>query len=474
MSGRELALRTLMLMEKRQAFSNIALSRALAETGTGEGAEAALATELLYGVLRWMGAIDYIIDRYSRYPVAKLTLPIRNILRLAVYQVYFLSRIPSYAAVDEAVRAAKRYGHRGTVGLVNAVLRRLPPDMDDNEWPDRQAEPVAYLSTRQSHPAWMVERWISAYGFEGALSICRANNEHPPLTLRTNVLRTAPDKLRCSLAEKGYHVADGRLFPEALNLAEGIGLWSTPEYAEGLFQPQDEASMCVAHALSPLPGQSVLDLCSAPGGKSTHVAEMMADTGHVLSVDINAARLGLVRANAVRLGIGIIDTLQLDAREFTRHVSDLFDAVMVDAPCTGTGVLRRKPEIKWRLVPEKLHELPELQTAILSEAARAVRPGGTLVYSTCSIEPEEGIEIIDDFLRTNAAYGLVDLSERLPSCLHMDLSPTTNNRQPTTASALEERRSIPAGILRLLPGEHGTDGFFLAAMRRSDNYGRQS
>ncbi|MFA7372422.1 MAG: 16S rRNA (cytosine(967)-C(5))-methyltransferase RsmB [bacterium] len=449
--GRDLALRTLMLMEKRQAFSNIALSRALAETGIGEGVETALATELLYGVLRWRGAIDYIIDRRSRHPVTKLTLPIKNILRLGIYQLYFLTRVPAYAVVDESVRAARRYAHKGVAGLVNAILRHLPADIEDNDWPDCHEDPIGYISARHSHPVWMVERWITAYGFDGALSICQANNERPPLTLRTNLLKTTSEELGRSLAEKGYQVSSGRLFPEALNLATGAGIWNTPEYIEGLFQPQDEASMCVAHALTPMPGQNVLDLCSAPGGKSTHVAELMANRGRILSVDINAARLRLVHANAARLGIGIIDTLQMDAREVTGKVNERFDAVMADAPCTGTGSLRRKPEIKWRLLPEKLQELPELQTAILNEAARAVRPGGILVYSVCSIEPEEGSDIISSFLAANREYMPLDLSRRLPVCLH--------DGQLTTA-----------GTLRLLPGVHGTDGFFLAAMRRrADN-----
>ncbi len=439
--AREAALRALMEVTERGRQAEEVLDRYL-EASSLEGRDRALFTELLYGTVRRLNTLDWMLNHFASRPIDEVPPPIRAILRTAAYQVMYLERVPPRAAVHEAVNLAKRYGHRGTAGFVNGVLRALVRGHDRVTWP---ADPVARLALEGSHPEWMVDRWLERFGEDATRQLLRWNNRRPPLTVRPNPLRATARELVEDLAQRGFKVRTHQLFTDLVVL-EGPGrLREVPGFREGLFTVQSAASYLVGRVVAPKAGEAVLDLCAAPGTKTTQLAEMMENRGRVLAVDVNPERLKLVGDAAERLGLTIVETAALDARRLGDAVSDRFARVLVDAPCSGLGVLARNPDARWRKQPGDIRKLAELQSEILKEACRMVAPGGVLVYSTCTTEPEENQCQIEQLLAERDDFEAEDIRPYLPEVLRGAASST--------------------GV-QLYPHLHQLDGFFIARLRR--------
>ncbi len=455
---RLLATRVLERVERSQAYADIALHQSLARSPLS-GVDRALTTELVYGTLRWRGRLDYFLSHVLNQELATLDPLVATILRLGAYQLMFSDRIPPSAAVDQAVRCTHAVGNHRATGLVNAVLRRLsrewttivPPRLDD----DAEAHLVHALSM----PPWIARRLIEIYGPEEAARFAVACNQPPPITVRANRTRCDRDTLLAKLRERHPKARAGELGEDAIHLGHVGDLGRDPAFREGDYSVQDEASQLVVEFLDPQPGDWVLDTCAAPGSKTTGIAErLMADDGAkggVLALDRNGRRLKLVSQAVRRLGLEGVHLLQRDA---TLPLGDLsvpgmnddgslprFDRILVDAPCSGLGSLRRNPDARWRVDAEDPDRLAEIQHTLLLRAASVLRRGGSLVYSTCTVLPEENEEQIVRFLETNPNFRRVekaDLPERL------------------------RELASDQGTLNLTPHEHGSDGFFAARLER--------
>ena len=449
-SAREAALQVLHAVEEEGAYANLALNRVLEGQNLNK-LDRGLATELVYGTLKWRGKVDWVLSRFLSRPLEKLDPWIREILRLGAYQLLFMDRIPVSAACNEGVNLAKIYGHKGTAGLVNGVLRNLERNLQGLEYPQPGEDLREHLVVNYSHPRWMVEKWLEELGPEEALSLCKANNEVPPLTVRTNTLKVSREQLAEILTGEGMEISPANYAPEGLVVRDLFALTRLESFRQGLFQVQDESSMLVARVVNPRPGDLVIDACSAPGGKTTHLAQVMGNRGKIMALDIHPHKLGLVEENCRRLDIEMVETQAFDARELPDRWSGKADCVLVDAPCSGLGVLRRRPEIRWRKEIAQLPELAALQKALLVKAAGCVKPGGALIYSTCTITREENLQVVEDFSAKNPEFGLVDLTPYLPENLF-----NAGGHLPTATK----------GYVQLMPHIHGTDGFFIARWER--------
>ncbi len=442
---RETALKVLYEINKSGAYSNIALNKYL-EGGELSNLDKAFITELVYGTLKWRLSIDYIIDQFSSVKIKKLSPWILNILRLGVYQLVYMSKIPESAACNESVNLAKRYGHSASSRYVNAVLRNVARSRDKIGYPDKTSDLVAYLSIKYSHPDWMVKKWLERFGESFTEGLLRSNNDTAPLTVRVNTLKTSREELENSLRNEGFESVTAKYVDSALTINNPSSLARMEAFAKGLFQVQDESSMLVGKVLDPKPGEFVVDVCSAPGGKSTHIAELMENRGQVVARDIHEHKIKLINEAVQRLGIDIIKTEIFDASQQDKNLLGKADRVLVDAPCTGLGIIRRKPDIKWTRNTNDLNEIVKLQEKILSISSGYVKPGGVLVYSTCTIEPQENEELVKKFLKDNGDYYLEDISELIPDGLTKD--------------------TAKDGYIQLYPNIDGIDGFFISRMRR--------
>jgi 16S rRNA (cytosine967-C5)-methyltransferase len=438
--ARAVAVRVLERVEANASFADIALEHELAARPLS-ARDVALATELVYGSLRWQRYLDWILAPHSRRRLAALDPRVRVILRAAAYQIAFLERVPSFAAVNDAVTLAPRTP--GVSAFVNAVLRSFARRAPREREPAPPRDPVDALATRCSFPTWLAERWLARYGREDAEALMRALNERPPLTLRSNALRITRDGLAERLAaEEGLTGRPTRHAPEGLVVGPGGAPAAWRAFADGTFAVQDEASMLIARLLAPEPGSTVADVCAAPGTKTTHVAELMADRGRVLAFDPEPGRLARVRDAADRLGITIIDAHCGGVEALAPGFGAVCDRVLVDAPCSNLGVLRRNPEVKWRRQPADLLLASRRQSEILAAAATMVKPGGRLVYATCSLEPEENETVVNAFLTARPDFA-TDPPDSFPLPLEVD------------------------GWLRCLPHRHGTDGFAAVRFHRA-------
>lgn len=437
---REIALRVLYHVDTRKAFSDLLLNQAFRET-TPDPRDAALATELVGGTLRWRARLDWILGRYASTGLDKLPPWIRNVLRLGLYQMLYLDRIPVHAAVDESVKLARKYGHSGTAGFTNAVLRKILHDI--NSLPDPEeviSDRSEAIAVAYSHPQWLVDRWIRRLGLEEAKALFTANNRPTPLGLRVNPLRTDRETLRRALADQGIEVEAAPHSRLSLRVMGNLVPHRLPEFERGHFFIQDESETLVTELLAPEPGETILDLCAAPGGKTTQIQESRGSLGTVLAVDNQPNRLARIRENLNRMGLENVDSICADGRalSLTRSV----DRVLVDAPCSGLGVLGRRADARWRKTEASLRALLPLEQELLAEGSNHVRPGGVLVYSVCSTEPEETTRLIARFLDQNPDFVLEDASEFV------------------TAEVVTD------GHLLLYPHRHGTDGAFAARFRR--------
>ncbi len=447
--ARQAALEALLAIDRDDAFTALALDEAL-EAAPLEARDRALATELVYGVTRYRNTLDWMLGQVSHRPLEDTPPAVRNALRMAAYQLFYLTRVPAAAAVHQAVELAGRAGHRGTGAFVNGVLRQLQRRRENLPWPRREEDLVGYLSLAHAHPRWLVERWVRRFGAEEAEALLRANNSPAPTVLRANRLRCDVPGLIGRLAEESVAARRGRLAPEAVVLEAGASLGRLSAYRDGWFQPQDEGAMLVAPVVGPAPGQRLIDACAAPGGKATHLAELMDDQGQVVAVDVRPFRVNLVRQAARRLGLRSVRAVLGDARRLAEEYAGRADGVLVDAPCSGLGVLRRRPDAKWRKRESDIAGLADLQLEILLGAGACVRAGGTLVYSTCTTEPEENQAVVERFLAAAPGFRLADPGPRLPP--------------PLRAEAARH-----GGLVQLYPHRHGTDGVFVARLEKVEH-----
>ena len=413
-----------------------------------EDRDRALLTELVYGVLRWQGRLDWHIDALSRINPKKIVPAVRILLRLALYQILLLDRIPSHAAVNETVKIARATQAPHLTGFVNAILREALRRGDQWNWPSRESEPDRFLAVATSHPLWFVQRCLRDFGFEETLQICESNNTVAPLVLRVNPLKGDASHVLEWLATIGVQAEASSLLPLAVKIVgvrRDVAQW--PIFSDGLVQVQDEASQLISHLVTPEPGERILDLCAGFGGKSTHLGILMRDDGEIAAVDHSAWKLEQLRENALRQGIHIVRPLAGDVLELSPDELGVFDRVLLDAPCSGFGTLRRKPDIKWRRSIKDPYRFGTTQKELLAHASKFVKKGGVLVYATCTVFADEDEDVARHF------------SAALPGW----------TQEPAAEFLPESCRALTEGLfLRSWPHRHGTDGFFGARWRRTE------
>ena len=417
-------------VEVKKAYSGFAVQSAVRKAGPER---AAFVRELVYGTIRKQLYLDNIINAYIKTPVGKLPAPDRILLRMGVYQHSSLGSVPDYASVSETVELAKLYA-RGREKFINGVLRQYIRAGGPAGLPAREDDEIKYLSLKYSFAPWIVRMWLDELeSVERVEHLLDALNQRPDFCIRVNTLKTGPEGLKDRLEKLGFGVEADEDLPDVLFL-DGFGgekPLDTDLYKEGFFSVQDKASRIAAESLGAKPGETVVDVCAAPGGKTMAIAESMKNNGKVVALDINERKLGLVGAEALRLGVKIVETRRHDGLACDSGLADIADRVLVDAPCSGLGTARRKPEVKYKEFDEAMRGLPKLQEGILRASANYVKPGGVLVYSTCTVAKRENQDVISSFLQGNNQFEPVDM-------------------------------------IRLLPMTGRVDGFFICKMKRAD------
>jgi 16S rRNA (cytosine967-C5)-methyltransferase len=406
-----------------------------------------LLNAILYGVLRWRARLDFIIGRFSKTPIAKIDLPILNILRVGVFQLAFLTRIPPSAAVHTSVEMAKSMGAPWVGAFVNAVLRRAAAEHGAVRFPDPQTEPVRALAAAWAFPEWLTERWVGRFGAAPAAELCESINAIPPLTLRANTLKTDRAVLMAALKADAKSVTACALAPDGL-CVEGLSTRMTAleSFRQGWFQAQDEAAQLVSLLLAPRPGETVLDACAGRGGKTGHIAQLMGNRGRLVALDRSGARLAALREEMRRLGVSIVACVEADLSEGgAAEAPARCDRVLLDAPCSGLGTLRRNPDIKWAEDRKHLQRYHRTQLALLERAAERLAPEGVLVYSVCSPEPEETVEVVRMFLAQNPRFQFDHQADDIPQTLR----PLIDKQ----------------GFLQTYPHLRYMDGFFAARLK---------
>lgn len=431
------AVKILNRVERTDSYLDKVLDNELRSTDLAD-VDKGLLTEIVHGVLRWQNRLDWVLNGFSHGNFAKSEINVKNTLRVALYQILFLDRIPHPAAVNEGVEFIKRIRGDKPAGLVNAVLRNIIRNIDGIRYPPPGEDPVQYLSVYYSHPHWMVKRWLARFGEEDTKKLLAAGNERPALSLRINKLKTEPGLFLRELEQQGIaytgsgHV-DYFVKVKSLSRIGEMGL-----FRGGMFTIQDESAALPCLLLAPKPGQRVLDLCAAPGGKTTNMAEIMRNEGEIVAIDKYEVKLNQIRASCERLGLRNVTLLAADTSTLEIEPAD---RVLLDAPCSGLGVLAKKPDIKWKRDVSDLMQLTRIQTALIDNAARLVKPGGVLVYSTCTTEPEENQEIVKGFLARHPEFSL-----------------------ESAAAFVSHDLVSPEGFVETFPHRHAMDGSFAARL----------
>ena len=439
-NARELALQTLTDILIDGAYSNHALSEQI-EKNELTVQDKNFMTELVYGTLQHEQLLNFYVTPFFN---GKVKAWVRILIQMTLYQMLFLDSVPEHAAISEAVKIAKKRGGQFNGKLVNAILREMTrtplPSLDTIK------DEAERLAVETSHPLWLIKLWSKQFGWEKTIQMARANNERVNVTIRVNGVRGPREELKQKLESEGITCEYGNLSQDALVILKG-NVIKTKAFEQGWFYVQDESSMLVARALKPKHHSKVLDTCSAPGGKTTHVAELMRQTGTVYAHDVYEHKIKLIEDNVKRLGLtNVVATLQDATTLNERYESDSFDAVLVDAPCSGLGILRRHPEVKITKQPSDLDEIMMIQKKILNTVAPLVKVGGTLVYSTCTVNRKENDKMVEQFLAQHPEYELdATLVNRLPEVLH---------------------EQTKKGMVQLFPGDYQTDGFFIACLKR--------
>lgn len=442
--AREAALKILIEINEKGAYSNIALNKYFSSEELRD-IDRSFVTELVYGTVKWKLTLDRVIAAYSNMKMEKLSPWILNILRLGAYQILYMTRVPHSAACNESVNLAGRYGHKASAGFVNAVLRNIARNGAWVAVPSKEQDLTGYLSVRYSYPKWLVEKYIGLFDTEFAEGLLDAGNGTPELTLRANTLRVTPEELIEALKKEDVDAVAGKYVREAVVLKSTTAVAKLKAFQEGLFQVQDESSMLPVIVLAPEAGETIMDACSAPGGKTTHMAQLMQNKGTIIARDIHEHKLKLIDSAATRLGIHIVKSELHDATLPDRLQERAFDRILLDAPCTGLGIIRRKPDIKWARQTRDIESIAALQKTLIQAVSGALKPGGIMVYSTCTVLPEENEEIIRSFLENNEDFFAEDITPFLPTALAVHVKDCA---------------------LQLYPNRDGIDGFFMARLRR--------
>ena len=400
-----------------------------------------LLAEIVHGVMRWQGRLDWILNGFTHGNFSKSEVNVRNSLRVALYQILFLTHVPQYAAVNEAVEFIKRIRGEKFAGFVNAVLRNIIRTLDGIHYPNPDEDLVQYIAVYYSHPVWMVRRWLPRFGREELEKFLIANNEIPGLTLRINKLKITPSEF-LSLLEKNSVSFIGSTFIDYFIKVKSIsGISQMNIFQSGYFSIQDESAALPVLLLNPQPGDRVIDMCAAPGGKTTFIAEIMQNQGEIIAIDKYESKLNLIKISCERLGI---NNVQLFVGDSSISEMPVADKILVDAPCSGLGTLRKKPDIKWKREQEDILKLAKQQSALLENAAKLLKPGGVLVYSTCTTEPEENSLLIKSFLQKHPEFSIDDASKFV-------------NKAVVSAE----------GMIETFPHKHHIDGSFACRLIKS-------
>ena len=439
MNSRELAFKTLYDIERNKNYSNISINKNFKNVNISDQ-EKGLATELIYGIIENKYYLNYIIDKLSKIKSKKMSTYVKISLWLGIYQILFLDSIKDHAAVNESVNLIKKYDKKSS-GFVNAILRNVLRQKDSiMEIKDKDINDE--LSIKYSYNPWIVEKWIKDFGQEFTEDLLDANAEKPNLYIRTNTLKISRDELIGKLAKEGIKCTKVNGIDEAIMVQNLKNIEGNELFKLGYFTIQDISSMLVGKIANPEKDSKVLDICSAPGGKTTHVATIMENTGQVIARDVFDHKLKLIKSTVNRLGLTNVNVENRDALKLDDNSIDKFDYVLADVPCSGLGIIRRKPEIKFKEGSE-LSGLPDIQSKILNNASKYVKENGTLIYSTCTIHDEENIDVVEQFLKENKNFELVPIEN-----INIDL----DNQEK--------------GYIKIYPNIHGMDGFFIAKLKR--------
>lgn len=441
--ARDAAVTVIYRVLREGAYSNIAIKQELDKSSLLK-LDKALVTEIVNGTLRNLTRIDWVKSQFVKK--AKIEPWIEDIIRCGIYQLLFLDRVPDSAVCNESAELARKHGHEGTVKFVNGVLRNISRNKEKLEYPNKEKESIKYLSVFYSHPEWMVKKWVKDFGVDFTEELLKSDNETPPFTIRCNRLKINKQELLTVLSNENIDCQEGSYNAEAVYIRGTSAIEGKDSFKNGYYQVQDESSMLVAHIIDPKAGERILDICSAPGGKTTHIAELMGNQGEIVARDIHPHKLKLVEENCSRLGIGIVKAELHDAMLLDKESLEKFNKVLLDAPCSGLGVIRRKPDLRWKKEQDNFRELAKLQSEMLEIASKYVKPGGVLVYSTCTINKTENIEVVKTFLSGSQDFQLESIIEQIPEKLVCE--------------------SAYKGYLELFPNTHGTDGFFIAKLRK--------
>ncbi|MDK2563124.1 16S rRNA (cytosine(967)-C(5))-methyltransferase RsmB [Romboutsia sedimentorum] len=439
MNAREIAFKVLSDIEKNKNYSNMSINKHFKELEIKDQ-DRGFTTELIYGVIENRNYLDYVMNKLSKMKAEKMQMHVRIFLEMGIYQILFLDSVSDYAAVNETVNLVNGFDKKSS-GFVNAILRNVirqketiaKVDITDN---------IMYLSTKYSYKPWMIKNWVEKFGQEFTEDLLDANNEKPSIYIRVNTLKTTREELMSKLSDMNIKCFKISTLEEAIRVENLKNIENNKLFKDGLFTVQDISSMIVGKIVNPKENSRVLDICSAPGGKTTHLATIMNNTGHIVSRDIFEHKIKLINATANRLGLTNIEAQCFDASVLDNDNIDKFDYVLADVPCSGLGIIRRKPEIKYKEKAD-LKELPSIQSKILKNASKYVKIDGVLVYSTCTIQDVENIDIINAFLKENDNFKLVPID-----AVNVDVD------------------NQDKGYLKIYPHIHGMDGFFIAKLIR--------
>ena len=439
MKAREIAYKVLLDIEKNKNYSNMAINKHFKDVKMSNQ-DRGLATEIIYGVIENKYYIDYMIDKLSKVKTNKMEIYVKTLLRMGIYQIMFLNSVSDYAAVNETVNLAKKKNSKVS-GFINGILRNVIRQKEEIG-KVKTKDDVDYLAIKYSYDKWMIRNWMIHFGKEFTEELLEANNERPNIYLRTNTLKITRDELIKKLEKQNIKAEKVNVVEEAIKVEHLKDIENNSLYKEGLFTVQDVSSMLVGKVMNPKENSLVLDVCSAPGGKTTHMATLMNNTGQVVSRDIYDHKLKLIKAASKRLGLTNVDVEEFDGMKLDRESIGKFDYVLADVPCSGLGIIRRKPEIKYK-EKEEFRQLPPIQKKILENASKYVKVGGTLIYSTCTIQDSENIDVVNEFLQKNKNFELVPIKE-----VNVDLE----NQEK--------------GYMKIYPNVHNMDGFFISKLIR--------
>jgi len=428
--------------DTRDVYADIIFNHAVSKHHLSER-DRALTQEIFFGVLRWRGKLDWILQQLFVGKWEKSPRSVKNILFVGLYQLMFLDRIPAYAVINEAVTEAKQRIGKYWSGKINAILRNWVNGKSRVIFPDLAESPVDAVAVQYSHPRWLVQRWIKRWGVEQTVKLCQANNERPGVSLRVNCLKKTPTELYNLLANIEVEIKPSNDNPRFFQSDQISGLAELEAFQKGYFSIQDESAGLPCQLLNPQPGEVVVDLCSAPGGKTTYLAELTENRSTIVSVDKNYNRLLLLRENLHRLKLNAGRLVCCDGRHFS---AQKVDKVLVDAPCSGLGVLSKRADLRWKRSESTIKQLAELQLALLENAARLLHPCGVIVYSTCTIEPDENEKIVQQFLERHPDYNVESANK-----------------------FVSEKFVNQQGYVYTYPHRHQMDGSFAARLKKNNN-----